>query len=152
MLGYFGVSIIHRTLIWTTGSLTCVCDIFACVYTRGGLGLNTRLKDFCIITAALRSFENNTKKLIIKYPVLKLKCLGKGVVIKCAATSSYQIWQSLTYSTRSKHTRPNTTVRRIPQGRVRRWNSAIDELHIAVHKACAHNDENTCTLIKQVDL
>ena len=29
---YFVVSIIHRTLSWTTGSLTCVCDLFACVY------------------------------------------------------------------------------------------------------------------------
>ena len=35
MLGYFGVSIVHRTLTWTTGSLTCVRDLFACVYTRG---------------------------------------------------------------------------------------------------------------------
>ena len=35
MLGYFNVSIIHRTLTWTTGSLTCVCDLFACVDTRG---------------------------------------------------------------------------------------------------------------------
>ena len=26
--GYFGVSIIHRTLTWTAGSLTCVCDLF----------------------------------------------------------------------------------------------------------------------------
>ena len=31
MLGYFYVSIIH----WTTGSLTCACDLFACVYTQG---------------------------------------------------------------------------------------------------------------------
>ena len=35
MLGYLDISIIHRTLTWTTGSLTCVCDLFACVYTRG---------------------------------------------------------------------------------------------------------------------
>ena len=35
MLGYFGVSIIRRTRTWTTGSLTCVCGLFACVYTRG---------------------------------------------------------------------------------------------------------------------
>ena len=37
-LGYFGVSIIHQTLTWTTGSFThayAVC--FACVYTRGTL-------------------------------------------------------------------------------------------------------------------
>ena len=34
-LGYFVVSIIHRTLTWTTGSLTCVCDFFARLYTRG---------------------------------------------------------------------------------------------------------------------
>ena len=35
MLGYLGVYILHRTLTWTTGSLTCVCDLFACVYNRG---------------------------------------------------------------------------------------------------------------------
>ena len=32
ILGYSGVSIIHRTLTWTTGSLTCVCDLFAYIY------------------------------------------------------------------------------------------------------------------------
>ena len=35
MLGYFGVPIVHLTLTWTTGSLTCVGDLFACVYARG---------------------------------------------------------------------------------------------------------------------
>ena len=35
MLGYFAVPIIPLTLTWTTGSITCLCDIFACVYTRG---------------------------------------------------------------------------------------------------------------------
>ena len=34
MPGYFGVSVIHQTLRWTTGSLTWVCDLFACVYTQ----------------------------------------------------------------------------------------------------------------------
>ena len=37
--GYLDVLIIHRTLTWTTGSLTRVslshCDHFACVYTQG---------------------------------------------------------------------------------------------------------------------
>ena len=35
MLGCFGVSIIHRTLtcsLWTAGSRTFLCDLFACVY------------------------------------------------------------------------------------------------------------------------
>ena len=31
MLGYFDVSIIFQTLTRTTGSLTCVCDLFACI-------------------------------------------------------------------------------------------------------------------------
>ena len=31
----FTVSIIHRTLKWTSGSLTCVCDLIAYVYRRG---------------------------------------------------------------------------------------------------------------------
>ena len=34
MLGYFGFSIIHRTLTWTTGSLTCVCALFLHAYTH----------------------------------------------------------------------------------------------------------------------
>ena len=34
-LGYLTVTMIHPTLKWTTGSLTCVCDLFACVYTQG---------------------------------------------------------------------------------------------------------------------
>ena len=39
MLGYFGVSIIHRTLTWPAGSLTYVGNLFACVYdTRGTSG------------------------------------------------------------------------------------------------------------------
>ena len=34
--GSFRVSTIHRTLTWTTGSLTCVREhAYACVYTRG---------------------------------------------------------------------------------------------------------------------
>ena len=34
--GYFHVSIIHQTLTWTTGSLTCVHSLlYACIYTRG---------------------------------------------------------------------------------------------------------------------
>ena len=34
--GYFRVSKIHRTLTWTTGSLTCVCYYsYASIYTRG---------------------------------------------------------------------------------------------------------------------
>ena len=35
MLGYFGVSTISQTLTWITGSLTCVCDLFACMHTGG---------------------------------------------------------------------------------------------------------------------
>ena len=47
MLGYFVVSIIHRTLTWTTGSLTCVCDPLAYAYTRGASVYNIHPKDFC---------------------------------------------------------------------------------------------------------
>ena len=36
--GLFCVSIIHQTLTWTTGSLTCVCDLFRCMRIHmGGL-------------------------------------------------------------------------------------------------------------------
>ena len=43
----FRVSVIHQTLTWTTGFLTCVCDhAYACMYTRrggggGGVGTST---------------------------------------------------------------------------------------------------------------
>lgn len=33
--GLFSVFVIRRTLTWTTEALTCVCDFFAYVYTRG---------------------------------------------------------------------------------------------------------------------
>ena len=33
----FGVSVVRRTRTWTTGSLTCVFDIFACVYICNGV-------------------------------------------------------------------------------------------------------------------
>ena len=37
MLGDCGLSAIHRTLTWTTGTLSLVCDLFACIYcTHGG--------------------------------------------------------------------------------------------------------------------
>ena len=40
MLGYFGASIIQQTAMDYTGSLTCVCDRFACVSVHtGDLGL-----------------------------------------------------------------------------------------------------------------
>ena len=35
MLDYFGVSIIHKAQTWTTGSLTCFCDLSAGVYKQG---------------------------------------------------------------------------------------------------------------------
>ena len=41
-VGSFCVSVIHRTLTWTTGHLTCVCGrSYACGYTHGGLGTPT---------------------------------------------------------------------------------------------------------------
>jgi len=43
----FGVSIIHRTLTSTTGSLTCESDLFACVDTRGTSVYSLYPKDFC---------------------------------------------------------------------------------------------------------
>ena len=30
--GYFSVFIIHQTMMWTTGSLMCMCNLFACVH------------------------------------------------------------------------------------------------------------------------
>ena len=37
MLGYFVASIVHGTLTWTTGSLTCVGDLF-CIHGGGAGG------------------------------------------------------------------------------------------------------------------
>lgn len=37
MLGCLGVSVIHQTQTRTIGSLACVCDVVACVYTLGTL-------------------------------------------------------------------------------------------------------------------
>ena len=43
MLDLFRVSVIHRTLTWTPGSLTCVRDhSLACIYTQG-LGTSTAI-------------------------------------------------------------------------------------------------------------
>ena len=38
MLSCFSVLIIHRSLTWTAVYLTCVCDIFACLYTHTAVG------------------------------------------------------------------------------------------------------------------
>ena len=70
MLGYFGVTIIHQTLTWTTGSLTCICDLFASARTQGDLGLLSR----CIRRTFVESAENLTPEK------------AQDVVIKCAST------------------------------------------------------------------
>ena len=46
MLGYVGLSIIHRTLTWTAGSLTCVCQFSAhmCIQDLGLLSFGRGLK------------------------------------------------------------------------------------------------------------
>ena len=56
-LGYFGVSIVLQTLTWAGGSLTCVCGPFACVCTRGDLGLQSHLSDFCRVCTEFDSGE-----------------------------------------------------------------------------------------------
>ena len=54
-LGYLAVSMIHPTLKWTPGSLslTCVCDLCACEYTRGDLGLQSPPKDLSSIRSKI---------------------------------------------------------------------------------------------------
>ena len=65
--GSFRVSVIHRTLTWTAGFLTCVRDYsYACVFTRG-LGTPTasqhnvldleKLSQFVIVLLTLAGFE-----------------------------------------------------------------------------------------------
>ena len=34
VLRYLGISIINQTLTWITGSLMCICDLFACTHTH----------------------------------------------------------------------------------------------------------------------
>ena len=64
--GSVHVSIIHQTLIWTTGSLTCRHDHFcACVYTRGlgtpTVGLHNifdwEKKSLCVLLSHLTGFK-----------------------------------------------------------------------------------------------
>ena len=55
MLGYFGVSTIHGTLTRITGSLTCACDIFACVYTPVASVVSS--EDFCSVCTEFDSGE-----------------------------------------------------------------------------------------------
>ena len=44
MLGYLGVSIIHQTLTWTTGSLMCVfCSFCMCMHSVSSKGLYHRI-------------------------------------------------------------------------------------------------------------
>ena len=39
IMDFVAASITHQTLTWTTGSLTCVCDLFACITHTNDLGL-----------------------------------------------------------------------------------------------------------------
>ena len=56
-IGLFRVSIIHRTMTWTTGSLTCVRDYsYACVYTRGLIGTSTASRHNIIDSKKLTHF------------------------------------------------------------------------------------------------
>ena len=38
-LGYFGVTMVHQTLTWTSESLMCICNLFASVNTQGARGV-----------------------------------------------------------------------------------------------------------------
>ena len=46
-LGAIVFPIIHRTLTWTTASLTCECDLSACLYIRGDLSVYTASSEGC---------------------------------------------------------------------------------------------------------
>ena len=52
-----GVSITHQTLMWTTWSLTRVCDLFACIYTRGTSVYSLNRRTFCRNCAEFDSRE-----------------------------------------------------------------------------------------------
>ena len=95
--GSFRVSVIHRDLTWTTGSLTCVRNhSYACVFTRGvGHSDNVsahhfdleKLSQFFLVL--LTGFEPRdgvrTSGLWISSPILYLLSrLGDGVQTKTA--------------------------------------------------------------------
>ena len=60
MLGMSVFPKIHRTLAWTTRSLTCICDLFACVHTRD-------LGNFLVINSHQQCVCQSTKLLTITH-------------------------------------------------------------------------------------
>ena len=65
--GYFIVSVIYRTLIWTTGFLTCVRDhSYACVYTQG-LGIPSRKYPSLIHSPIHESTKDQSESLYIRH-------------------------------------------------------------------------------------
>ena len=67
MLAYFVVSIIRWTRTWTTGSLTCVCDLFACVYM-----LPNSPNYLAQLFISYQSNYTNTKNLYVPRPRVDL--------------------------------------------------------------------------------
>ena len=82
-LGYFGVSIVLQTLTWAGGSLTCVCGPFACVCTRGDLGLQSHLSDFCRVCTEFDSGE-------ISWRLQSLACNSNASIVDCVLTLAFE--------------------------------------------------------------
>ena len=91
MLSCFCVFIIHPSLTWTAGSLTCVCDTFACLYTHtavggGGGGYSVEQWLYCSTgtkTGALseshRCFLNTGKTILLVLQGLRWARQGRNV-------------------------------------------------------------------------
>ena len=61
MLRYWSVSVIHQTLTWTAGSLTCIGHLFACVYTRGTSVYSRTEFDSGEISGSVESLAHNCR-------------------------------------------------------------------------------------------
>ena len=82
MLGYFVVSIVHQTLTWTTGSLTCVCDMFACVYTWGTLFFGLIWRTFVRACTEFDSGEISGQQFCAEITQSSLMTLCSVIVIR----------------------------------------------------------------------
>ena len=72
--GSFHVSIIHRTLAWTTGSVTCVRDhSYACIPYTQGLGTPT---------ASQRNIFNSEKLTNFSCAVDRVRTLGQRISLE----------------------------------------------------------------------
>ena len=79
--GSVNISTAHHTLTWTTGSSTCICDLFAHVHTLGvGVGVGdsdySRYMDLCL-TSYNRHLLECTYNIPSVFPLPTSSCSGQ---------------------------------------------------------------------------